>query len=184
MGIITPKEVFTAMKEFKDTDGLIIDVRNYPKGSMYALSGRLVHQKKDFCKVLRPDYSYPGKFYWDSGLKTGYKKRGKAYEKPIVVLVNEQTQSHAEFSVMSLQAAEQVTTIGRQTAGADGNICRIQLGDNYKTAFSGIGIFYPDGAITQRSGVHIDQVVERTIAGVKEGKDEVLEVAIQMIVGE
>ena len=184
MGIITPKEVFTAMKELKDTDGLIIDVRNYPKGSMYALSGRLVHQKKDFCKVLRPDYSYPGKFYWDSGLKTGYKKRGKAYEKPIVVLVNEQTQSHAEFSVMSLQAAEQVTTIGRQTAGADGNICRIQLGDNYKTAFSGIGIFYPDGSITQRSGVHIDQVVERTIAGVKAGKDEVLEVAIQMIVGE
>ena len=180
MGIITPKEVFGAMKELKDTDGLIIDVRNYPKGSMYALSGRLVHKKKEFCKIIRPDYTYPGKFYWDEGLTTGFKKRRNPYTQPIVLLVNEQTQSHAEFSVMSLQVAENVTTIGRQTAGADGNICRIDLGKGYQTAFSGIGIFYPDRSLTQRTGVHIDQVVERTIEGVKQGKDEVLEAAMAL----
>jgi C-terminal processing protease CtpA/Prc len=46
---------------------------------------------------------------------------------------------------------------------------------------SGIGVFYPDGKGTQRVGIVPDIVVKPTIEGIKNGKDEVLEKAIEMI---
>ena len=46
---------------------------------------------------------------------------------------------------------------------------------------SGIGVYYPDGAETQRLGIVPDVVVKPTIKGVRQGKDEVLDKAIDII---
>ena len=48
---------------------------------------------------------------------------------------------------------------------------------------SGIGVFYPDKTPTQRIGIVPDIEVRPTIAGLREGRDEVLEVAIREIIG-
>jgi C-terminal processing protease CtpA/Prc len=46
---------------------------------------------------------------------------------------------------------------------------------------SGIGVYYPDGRETQRIGIVPDIEVKPTIEGIKNGKDEVLEKAIEFI---
>ena len=46
---------------------------------------------------------------------------------------------------------------------------------------SGIGVYYPDGTNTQRIGIVPDIWVEPTINGIKQGKDEVLKKAIEII---
>jgi len=46
---------------------------------------------------------------------------------------------------------------------------------------SGIGVYYPDGKETQRLGIVPDLVVKPTIEGIKKGKDELLEKAIELI---
>jgi len=71
-----------------------------------------------------------------------------------------------------------VVGIGSQTAGADGNIMLIDLPGGYRTAITGLGVYYPDGRETQRIGIVPDIEVKPTIAGIKQGKDEVLERAI------
>jgi hypothetical protein len=48
---------------------------------------------------------------------------------------------------------------------------------------SGIGVFYPDKRPTQRIGIIPDEEVKPTIAGIRDGRDEVLEVAIRQILG-
>ena len=48
---------------------------------------------------------------------------------------------------------------------------------------SGIGVFYPDKRPTQRVGIIPDQEVKPTIAGVRAGRDEVLEAALRNILG-
>ena len=48
---------------------------------------------------------------------------------------------------------------------------------------SGIGIFYPDGKPTQRIGIIPDLEIKPTIAGIRAGRDEVLEAAIHQILG-
>jgi hypothetical protein len=47
--------------------------------------------------------------------------------------------------------------------------------------FSGLGVFYPDGTNTQRVGVRIDHYVTPTIEGIRTGRDELLEKAIELI---
>jgi hypothetical protein len=46
---------------------------------------------------------------------------------------------------------------------------------------SGLGVFYPDGTPTQRVGVKIDHQLKPTIKGTTEGKDELLDKAIELI---
>ena len=77
---------------------------------------------------------------------------------------------------MLLQSGKNVTTIGSQTSGADGNVSKIEfLG--FESGMSGLGVFYPDKTETQRVGVKIDIQVLPTIKGIQEGRDEVLEKA-------
>ena len=51
------------------------------------------------------------------------------------------------------------------------------------TGFSGIGVFYPDKHPTQGLGIVPDIEVRPTIAGLREGRDEVLEEALRQILG-
>ena len=46
---------------------------------------------------------------------------------------------------------------------------------------SGIGVYYTNGEETQRKGIRIDLEVTPTIQGIKNGKDELLERAIDII---
>ena len=46
---------------------------------------------------------------------------------------------------------------------------------------SSIGIYYPDGGETQRIGIVPDIEVKPTIDGIRNGKDELLEKAIELI---
>ena len=46
---------------------------------------------------------------------------------------------------------------------------------------SGTGVYYPDGSETQRVGVKLVMEVKPTIRGIIEGRDELLEKAIEMI---
>jgi C-terminal processing protease CtpA/Prc len=42
-------------------------------------------------------------------------------------------------------------------------------------------VYYPDGRETQRVGIVPDVVVTPTIKGIREGRDELLERAVQLI---
>jgi C-terminal processing protease CtpA/Prc len=108
-------------------------------------------------------------------------KNTDCYQGIVVILVNAETQSRAEYATMSFQALPGCVVVGSQTAGADGNIASITLPGDIRTSFSGAGVFYPDGTNTQRAGVRIDHYVEPTIEGIRQGRDEVLEKALEII---
>ncbi len=74
------------------------------------------------------------------------------------------------------------TIIGSTTAGADGNVSTILLPSELRTSFSGIGVNYPNSEETQRIGIIPDIEVKPTIAGIKAGKDELLEKAMDIII--
>ncbi len=180
MGNVFLKEVPKMMEELKNTKAIIFDIRNYPNGTMYYISRYIIPSKTDFVKFTMPDLNYPGKYYWKNGDKCG-KDGGEKYSGNIVLLVNEETQSHAEFTAMCLQKANNVKIVGSQTAGADGNVSNIEFVGGFKTFISGIGVYYPDGRETQRIGIVPDVTIQPTIEGIQNNKDEVLEKAIEVI---
>jgi hypothetical protein len=164
---------------FANTRGLIIDMRCYPSEFMpYTFVPYVKAQKNTFVQFTLGSISNPGTFTMGDGVV------GPAdgqYKGKIVVIVNEVTQSQAEFTTMALQSSPNVTVIGSTTAGADGNVSPITLPGGISTMISGIGIFYPDGTPTQRKGVKIDIVIKPTIAGIKAGRDELLEKAKELL---
>ncbi|MFD2100636.1 S41 family peptidase [Flagellimonas iocasae] len=180
MGEIVVDDVKKIMDSLMQTKAIIFDIRNYPKGTMYHVGAYLNSERRNFYKTIQPDLNYPGKFKWTDGGEVGSLRPKEIYQGKIILMVNEDTQSHAEFSTMALQTADNVVTIGSQTAGADGNISYINLGGDIRTCMSGMGIFYPDGTETQRRGVKIDVEVHPTLKGIKENRDEVLEKAIEI----
>jgi C-terminal processing protease CtpA/Prc len=186
MGRLRPVDVRAAMERLRGTRGIVFDVRNYPNGTMFLVSSYLNPRGVPFVKFQRPDFDHPGHFAWTDPIATG---RGVPhpppmtearflFEGPVAILVNEETQSHAEYTVMALQTAPRAIVVGSPTAGADGNVTPIQLPGGLSASFSGLGVFYPDGRPTQRIGLVPDVTIRPTVRGLAEGRDEVLEAAL------
>lgn len=106
---------------------------------------------------------------------------GDTYKGKVIVLVNENTQSSQEYIAMALRAGLNTTILGNATAGADGNITSLHLPGGISTTISGIAILYPDGKQTQKIGIIPDIFIERTISGIRRGRDELLEKAIKTL---
>ena len=174
-------EDISEIKElFKDTKGIIIDIRNYPSTFVPLLLGSyFVSSPSQFAKFTVGNINNPGEFTFITG--DIIPSSGDSYQRKLVVMVNENSQSLSEYTAMALKAGQNTTIIGSITAGADGNVSTIQLPGGIKTRISGIGVYYPDGTETQRVGIIPDVIVEPTIEGIKAGKDEVLEKAIEII---
>lgn len=177
LGWLMPDRVDEVMKYFKNTSAIIFDVRNYPNGTMYKIAEHLNKEKTKFVTFTAPDLHYPGTYYYTKVLSCGKKNPGY-YKGKVILLFNEQTQSHAEFTLMALKTAPNVVCIGSQTSGADGNVSSVIFPGNYKTHFTGIGVYYPDGKETQRIGIVPDIEIKPTIAGIRAGKDELVERAL------
>ncbi|MCT2534746.1 S41 family peptidase [Aquibacillus koreensis] len=164
--------------------GLIVDLRCYPSAFItYALGEYLLPQSEVFAKVTSGNVITPGLFSEAEELHVG-ENNEDYFKGEVVLLVNEFTQSQAEFTAMALQNAPNATVIGSTTAATDGDISHITLPGGIETIITGIGIYYPDGTETQRIGIVPDVTVEPSIEGIKQGRDEVLERAIELINGE
>lgn len=185
IGYVTLKNIkgddIPAIKQkFMNTKGIIIDIRNYPSATvMYTLGAYFVSNTTPFVKFTKGNPDNPGEFTFKS--KIDIPKSETTYQGKLVVIVNEETQSSAEFQAMAFQAGDNTTVIGSTTAGADGNVSEIDLPGGLKTNISGVGVYYPDGRETQRVGIVPDIVVKPTIVAIREVRDELLEKAIEII---
>lgn len=169
------------MPSILKTKGLIIDFRCYPSAFLvYSLSDYLLPEKTDFVKFSNGSITTPGLFVMVDNDKIGSKNKNY-YKGKVVIIVNETTQSSAEYHSMAFRTAPQAIVIGSTTAGADGNVSRFMLPGGISTMISGIGVYYPDGKETQRIGIVPDVEVKPTISGIKEGRDELLQKAIEII---
>jgi C-terminal processing protease CtpA/Prc len=161
---------------------LVIDIRNYPSEFMvFALGGHLVSTPTEFARFTHADPANPGAFVWTPPLSI--QPVEPHFEGKVVILVDEVSQSQAEYTTMAFRAAPGAIVVGSTTAGADGNVSPIALPGGLSTMISGIGVFYPDRTPTQRVGIVPDVVVRPTIAGIRAGRDEVLEEGVTRALG-
>ena len=177
MAYVRKGDVEEIFKNFKNKKSIIIDLRNYPAYIFYPMTAYLNSEKRKFVKVYKPNTKYPGKYHFRNYRTKGSKK---AFKGKIVLIVSEESISRSEFTAMAFQTADNVTTVGNQTEGADGDVVGFDYLGGFRTAISGNGILYPDGSQTQRKGIKIDVVVKPTISGLEQARDEVLEKAIEV----
>jgi C-terminal processing protease CtpA/Prc len=176
---ITKKDIPVIKKELINTKGIIIDIRNYPPDVYNLLAPYFVHRTISFSKLTKGNPDNPGEFVFLPDFKIPVSE--EYYKGKLAVIVNEETISNAEYSTMAFRTGGQTMVIGSQTGGVNGNISEITLPGGLSTCISGNGVFYPDGKETQRVGIVPDIEIKPTIQGIREGRDELLEQAIEII---
>jgi carboxyl-terminal processing protease len=185
---INKSELKKAFKTFNQKKGLIIDLRNYPKNlNKSDVPNFIFPKKKVFMKLLAPFTPSYGKYEQQSKLKLLYnpfsagKKNKNYYKGKIVLLVDRNTGSMAEYFGMAIQQAPNCITLGEQTFGAVMNRKEVILKDNTKIDFTGAGAFYPNNENVQRNGLKIDFVIKEIALNYNENK--YIEEAIKIIEG-
>jgi hypothetical protein len=99
------------------------------------------------------------------------------------MLVDERTISQAEHTGLFFEAANGTTFIGSATMGANGDVTNVTIPGNITITFTGHDVRHADGRQLQRVGLEPQVAVSPTIAGIRAGRDEVLETALKYVGG-
>lgn len=179
----TESVVSQIMNDLCNTDGLIIDLRQYPSDpNMHMFLSMYLQKKGTVYSVMTiPSQSVPGTFINRKISSIGVATGAFYYEKPVVLLMDERSMSSSEFSIMHLRTADHVVVIGSSSAGVDGNVTELPLPNGNHLRFTSFGVYTPEMGQTQRVGLAPDIEVHPTIEGIKEGRDELMEAAIAYI---
>ncbi len=97
------------------------------------------------------------------------------------MLIDDRAQSQSEQSGLLYRTAGGTTLIGSPTAGANGDITFLTAPGGIRINFSGHDVRWADGKQLQRVGLVPDIEAHPTIAGIRAGKDEVLDRAVSYI---
>jgi C-terminal processing protease CtpA/Prc len=187
---LLPDQVDGMFEKFKDTRAIIFDMRGYPRGTAWLIAPRLTdRQQVAAARFRRPlalappglsgDVSTLGAA-WDfvqylpEPLKWTYRGR-------TVMLIDERTMSQAEHAGLFFEAANGTRFIGSRSAGADGDVTNITVPGGITVSFSGQEIRHSDGRPLQRVGLIPDVEVKPTLEGIRAGRDEVLEKALDYL---
>lgn len=188
LALLEDAEISEVMNSFRDTNGLIIDLREYPEGfRRYGLSAYFQIYTTPFITTYKLSRFVPGGYTVETRSGRDFCSLAPSdvyhYDKPVVVLMNnDRTQSNAEYFVAMFSLAENVTLMGENSAGAGGGRVYLPLPGNLKMAFSVERVTKSDGTCWFQTGITPDIYVPRTVQGITEGRDELMEAAMEYIV--
>ncbi|MDB4916356.1 MAG: hypothetical protein JWM95_4000 [Gemmatimonadetes bacterium] len=184
---LPPAMVDSAFRMLADTRAIVLDDRGYPQGTAWTIAPRLnIHADgvtgAKFRRLIvpSPDTARTTLFEFDQPIPTSAASK---YRGRTVLLVDERTISQAEHSGLFFEAANGTTFIGSETMGANGDVTSVSLPGSLIVTFTGHDVRHADGRQLQRVGLVPQVQVTPTIAGIRAGRDEVLETAVKYVGG-
>ncbi len=97
------------------------------------------------------------------------------------MLIDGRTTGEAEHTGLYLEAANNTAFVGSASAGCDGETDSFVVPGGVTIAFSSKDVRHPNGGKLQRLGLQPAENVSPTIAGIRAGRDEVLERAVEYV---
>ncbi|MFP2928636.1 S41 family peptidase [Pyxidicoccus sp. 3LG] len=180
---LEPGEVAEVMKKVEGTRAVVFDLRGYPRGTASALAPYLnVKGAKTWSRIEVPVVAgsslVNGRMVLTQDIPTA---EVPVYRGRVVTLIDERAMSAAETLGLMLEATCGTTFVGSPTAGADGNMTYTSLPGGIWMSFTGMDFRHADGSQLQRKGLTPHVAVRPTLAGVRAGRDEVLERALRLL---
>jgi C-terminal processing protease CtpA/Prc len=178
---ISDGELTSALPQLEEARGIVFDVRGYPKVSPDSI-GYLIEETVSsplmaIPNVISPDqqdtvYDFTS---WDVEPRTPY------LTGTIVFLIDERAISYAETYMSIIAYYDLAVIVGTPTAGTNGNVNPFTIPGGYSFNWTGMRVVNQDGSQFHGIGILPDIYVERTGQGFAEGRDEQLEMAIEII---
>lgn len=163
--------------------GMIIDLRHNTGGDFTngeAIVSRFAGQRSLAFSGQPKNGPGPADF----GPATDYfiEAQGPAqFSKPVIVLTDRYTLSAGESTLLFLRVLPNVTVIGEPTAGAMGERIEKEMPNGWVYSITGQLITAADGNVYEGPGIPPDIQASNTFEGLADGKDEVLELAIDYL---
>lgn len=182
---LTEYQISDMESKLGKTRAIVFDMRGYPHGTAWPLSQWLdKHPNAEYAHFTRRrlaalDLAEGGNI--SNTLQfasTLLPPQEDNYQGKTYMLIDERALSQAEYTGMILREAANTVFVGSPSNGADGDITFIVLPGGMQSSFTGEGITWPDGSQQQRQGPQPDIAVSPTLAGIRAGKDEVLDAAL------
>lgn len=186
IGYINIKDIYSgnfriSFEKIKNCNAIIFDIRSYPNEIGVNFLKHFATRKLKFMNLYRADVKYPGVMISTENKIEIPATNSDSYSKPVIILINEYTQSQSESIVLAMKAIGNSTTLGENTAGTNGNVSILYLPGNLKMRFSGIGVLGSNNEVLQRKGIQPEIIVKDNINSLIKGEDYQLLSAIKYL---
>jgi C-terminal processing protease CtpA/Prc len=175
-------DVPAMFERLRDTAGIIFDMRGYPRGTAWAIAPRLNTRKPPFVAIFERPVMTAGstteRAMFTQAIPSG---SGWIYTKPTAMLIDERAISQSEHTGLFLKGANGTVFVGSATSGANGDVTTTTLPGGLRVSFTGQDVRWADGHQLQRVGLVPDVMVKPTLAGIRAGRDEVLDRAVETL---
>ncbi len=176
-------QVTAVLEKLAGARGVVFDVRGYPGDAGARVLPHLIDSPESdrwmhVAKLVGP---FGGNAGWQS-LGWDMKPAAPRLAGKIVFLTDGRAISYAE-SVMGYVADRKLGTIvGSATAGTNGNVASFAVPSGFRIGFTGMRVTGHDGRTPfHLLGVQPDVAAAPTVAGLRSGRDEVLERGVAII---
>ena len=163
--------------------GVIFDMRGYPRGNHDILSHLSdTPLRSAFFSIdnrIHPDRT--DNVELDTSSRWNMEPLKPRFKGKIVFLTNRNAISYAESVMGIVEAYDLGIIIGEPTAGTNGNVNQFKLPGGFHVTWTGMNVVKHDGSVHHGVGIIPDIIVKRTVKAIREGRDEMMEKALEII---
>ncbi len=178
---IQDQDLEAALPRLEKARGVVFDLRGYPANiSPLRVIGRLLHRPVASCSavplVTRPEQ--PGRAV---RICRTLKPDASRLSAKVVFLIDERAMSLAESLLQIVAENHLATLVGSPTAGTGGEINEMVLPGGYQALWTGTFALNADGTVFWGQGHRPALAIRPTLAGIRAGRDEVLEAGLSLL---
>jgi hypothetical protein len=177
----------SVMDKLAKAEGAVFDLRGYPCHNHDVISHLLTGKEKRgerwmwIPRIVYPDHERIDG--WDGLGFAALLPREPHIAGKVVFLTDGSAVSYAESFMGHIEGLKLADIVGRPTAGTNGNIVLLPLPGGFQFSWTGMKVTKFDGSQHHLIGIQPTVPLERTLKAVREGRDEYIEKALQLIRG-
>jgi Peptidase family S41 len=178
------QEIRARLPELATARGVVFDMRGYPQQGNHEVLSHLSDEPLQCARWMVPRIAYPDReklLGYDTSGRWSLPAAAPRIRRKVVFLTNAGAISYAETLMGIVEHYELGEIVGQPTAGANGNVNSFSTPGGYQFTFTGMRVIKHDDGQHHLIGILPTVPVERTIAAVREGRDEYLEKALRLL---
>ncbi len=179
----TIEEIENQIHDISKAKGVVFDVRGYPNSNddviSYLIENPVRSAKWNIPEIIYPDHENIAGY--DTLARWTIEPKHPRIQGKIVFLTDKSAISYAESFMGIIEYYKLAEIIGSQTAGANGNVNAITTMGGFKIQWTGMKVVKQDDSQHHLVGIIPTITMEPTIKGIRDGRDELLEKAIEII---
>lgn len=175
-------EFEAALPKLAAARGIVFDLRGYPRTSSKPIQ-YMIDSLTESARWIIPIPRRPDRvgMEWNVRGRWQLTPLQPRLPKNIVFLTDGRAISYAESWMGIIEAYKLAEIVGETTAGTNGNINILQLPGGYRVVFTGMKVLKHDGSRHHGVGIKPTVPVTPTVAGIRAGRDEQLEKAVEIL---